>query len=824
MRNRRQFLRDAALASGAFGSLGGLLESVARAAAIGPEEGSTFLDAEHIVVLMQENRSFDHAFGTLRGVRGFGDPRAIRLPNGDPVWVQANAVGEKYVPFHLDIAKTKTTWMGCLPHGWADQVDAANGGKHDRWLRVKQSGKKEYAKMPLTLGYHTRADIPFYYALADAFTICDQHFCSTLTGTTPNRLHLWTGTIRTRPTTDVPALVRNQDCDYGSWQNWTTFPERLEAAGVSWKVYQNELTVPTGLAGEADAWLSNFGCNPLEWFTQFNVRLAPQYLAYIRQRVAKIPAEITATTKQIEVKSGDAGRLTKRLADLKSSLARYKKDLAEFTPEALAKLSPRDKSLHERAFCTNAAEPSYRSLADLHYREGDVERKVKVPKGDVLYQFRKDVNEGKLPAVSWLVAPERLSDHPDSAWYGQWYLSEVLNILTHNPEVWKKTVFILTYDENDGYFDHVPPFQAPHPAKPETGRASAGIDTSLDHLELEADRKHHPGSAVRGNSLGLGFRVPMIIASPWSRGGCICSQVFDHTSVIQFMEKMLTHKTGKAVHEPNITRWRRTVCGDLTAAFQAGGDARSALPFVDRDSFVEAIHKAQYKDLPSGFHPLSAQEVEQVNRRSPDSPMPRQEPGVRPSSPLPYELSADGELLADQSGFRFRLAADNHLFGQKAAGAPFIVYAVAPAGVSVRHYTVAAGTHVEDSWPLADFQGGPYHFRAHGPNGFFREFTGNSSDSPGVVRASSLPTGGIQIDVSNKSAGAINVTIRDNAYGHAATTASIPAGKGQAFTFDNRESQGWYDLTVVVGQAESRYAGRVETGRWGISDPQIGGR
>ena len=247
MLTRRKFMRDVARLAGAAGIFAACPEAVQRAFAIEPAAGSTYLDAEHVVILMQENRAFDHAFGTLRGVRGFNDPRAITLPDGNPVWVQPNAAGEHYLPFRLDIKDTKATWMGSLPHGWTDQQDARNHGRYDRWLRAKRSGHRAYAAMPLTLGYYTRADIPFYYALADAFTICDQHFCSSLTGTTPNRLHLWTGTIRERQSADAPANVRNENVDYERWASWPTFPERLEEHGISWKIYQNELTLESGL-------------------------------------------------------------------------------------------------------------------------------------------------------------------------------------------------------------------------------------------------------------------------------------------------------------------------------------------------------------------------------------------------------------------------------------------------------------------------------------------------------------------------------------------------------------------------------------------------
>ncbi len=184
------FIKKAALLSGGTGLAGVLPASIQRALAIDPAAGSTFLDAEHVVLLMQENRSFDHCLGTLRGVRGFNDPRAITLPNKNLVWLQSNAAGQTYAPFRLDIKDSKVTWMSSLPHSWENQVDARNDGKYDKWLDVKQSGNKAYAHLPLTMGYFTREDIPFYYALADAFTVCDQNFCSSLTGTTQQTLLL----------------------------------------------------------------------------------------------------------------------------------------------------------------------------------------------------------------------------------------------------------------------------------------------------------------------------------------------------------------------------------------------------------------------------------------------------------------------------------------------------------------------------------------------------------------------------------------------------------------------------------------------------------
>ncbi|MGH2645761.1 MAG: alkaline phosphatase family protein, partial [Chitinophagaceae bacterium] len=183
MDSRRDFLKKAILLSGTAGISAAVPKSIQRAVAINPNPGSTYLDAEHIVILMQENRSFDHTFGALRGVRGFNDPRAVTLPNKSLVWMQTNNAGETYVPFRFDIHNTKATWMGSTPHMRSTQVDAWNYGKYDKWVPAKRVWDKKYADIPLTLGHYTREDIPFPYAMADAFTVCDQHFCSVMSST-----------------------------------------------------------------------------------------------------------------------------------------------------------------------------------------------------------------------------------------------------------------------------------------------------------------------------------------------------------------------------------------------------------------------------------------------------------------------------------------------------------------------------------------------------------------------------------------------------------------------------------------------------------------
>src|SRR5882757_3049584 len=151
MQSRRNFLKNVAILSGLAGASGVVPESVQRAFAIAPEQGSTYLDAEHIVIVMQENRSFDHTLGTLQGVRGFNDPRAIRKADGNSVFVQTDAAGNSYAPWRLDIHDTRITWMGSIPHSRNSQVDAWNDGHHDGWLEAKRSHGAGFGELPLTM-------------------------------------------------------------------------------------------------------------------------------------------------------------------------------------------------------------------------------------------------------------------------------------------------------------------------------------------------------------------------------------------------------------------------------------------------------------------------------------------------------------------------------------------------------------------------------------------------------------------------------------------------------------------------------------------------
>ncbi len=834
MDSRREFIKKAAMLSGAAGMMSMLPPSIQKALAIDPEKGTTFLDAEHVVILMQENRSFDHSYGTLQGVRGFNDPRAMIQPDRNKVWLQKNAAGQTYTPFRLNIHDTKSTWMQALPHSWENQVDALNKGKMDGWLENKKSGNKDYQEMPLTMGYYNREDIPFYYAFADAFTICDQNFCSSLTGTTPNRLYLWSGTIREKQNFESKANVHNGDVTYQKEAQWTTLPDRLEDAGISWKIYQNELSVDVGFEGPEEEWLANFTNNPLEWMKQFNVWYSKGLQDHLPVALKELPGKIEQLELQLaeaKQKNEDTTQLQKMLNWAKSDLKIAREVAARYPREDFGKLSKREQNLHKKAFCDNSGDPDYHKVAEVKYDDNGVSRTMYLPKGDIFHQFRQDVKNGQLPTVSYLVAPKNFSDHPGAPWYGAWYISETLDILTQNPDVWKKTVFILCYDENDGYFDHVTPFFPPKPGG--SGKVSEGIDTSVEMVNMKHELQRVRTNAERvsrDGPIGLGFRVPLVIASPWSRGGYVNSEICDHTSIVQFLEVFLTHKTGKPFREENVSQWRRTVCGDLTSVFRPYNGEKIDFPkSVDKMPFVEGIHKSQFKELPNGFRALSEEEISRVNQAVPGTgAMPGQEKGTRSSNALPYELYADGKVLGNKT-FELTLQAGNKHFGKKSAGAPFLVYLYGKE-YEVRAYAVKAGDKLTDSFSPDLFENGEIHIAVYGPNGFFREFRTGSyfpeiSLSYKTLAKSGRPREEVIISFRNTEPKAGKITVRDNCYGTPEQTISVSGSKINQVTIPLSRSRGWYDLSVTVPDAPAfffRFAGKVETGLESLTDPFMG--
>jgi phospholipase C len=788
MDSRRAFLKKAALFAGSAGMASMSSASVIKALSIDPEFGSSFYDAEHVVFLMQENRSFDHMFGTMKGVRGFNDPHPHIQPDGNKVWLQKDGQGFTYAPFHVDINKTKITWQGGLPHSWNDQVAARNGGKYDQWVPVKT---------PMTLAYYDRQDVPFYYALGDAFTVCDQHFCSSLTGTTPNRLFFFTGTVRGEKSANQVAVVNNDQAESQNnvFVDWPTFQETLEDNGIDWRIYQNELWTAKLPEGEIDDWLGNYGDNPVEYVSRHRVKLS----AYFR-------------------KNGDH--------TVKPPLA------AAEVQAKYDQLSQREKNLIDKAFQTNISEKDYLELAPFTFTndQGKSET-INIPKGDIFHQFRKDVDSGNLPTVSWLVAPQRFSDHTSSPLYGTWYVSEALDILTKNPEVWKKTIFILTYDENDGYFDHQPPFVVPDPNDPSSGKVSAGINYAADF------------EAKNGSPIGLGYRVPFVVASPWSRGGFVNSQVFDHTSSLLFMEKWLSKKTGKQIKSNNISDWRRAICGDLTSIFRPyQGEKIKAPAALKREGVVSNIINAKNKPAQPKPTALSEADIAKINRLEALSPeasiyAPKQEKGTKPACALPYQLNVNANVVNDQIEIVFQAAKTPFGNQTENVGAPFNMNALnlfKGTKGKTWAYAVKSGDQLIESISLGNFSQQTYNLVISGPNGFHRHFAGNKNNPQIKILAyaeevgliSKKKSGHFIFSLENTGDQPLDIQIKDNKYGERPQKITLKPKALSKVVLNLSKSANWYDFSIMLtgnNIFNHRYAGKIETGAITETDPYMGG-
>ncbi|SIQ14362.1 phosphocholine-specific phospholipase C [Chryseobacterium sp. RU33C] len=777
--NRREFLEKSSLLLAGLGTSNVLHPSILKALAIDPAAQSTFYDAEHVVILMQENRSFDHAFGALKGVRGFLDKRAFVKQDGHSVFFQKNDEGKYASPARLDLRNTKSTWMSSLPHSWADQQKALNKGKFDQWLQAKASGNKDYKNIPLTLGYYNREDLPFYYQLADAFTIFDQYFCSSLTGTTPNRLFLWSGTLREQQNGKVKANVINENIDYDKARQakWKSFPEILEQQNVSWRIYQNEISLPKGMSGEQEAWLSNFTDNPIEWFSKFNVKFSKGYHQ-------NIPNIITYLKGEIEKNPGQKQRLEAMLAEVQE-------DQVKYHPDNYSRLSKEEKNLHEKAFTTNSNDPDYWKLEIGKDENGE---RLVVPEGDVLFQFRKDVEEKKLPLVSWLVAPEHFSDHPGSPWYGAWYISEVLNILTKDPEIWKKTIFIINYDENDGYFDHVLPFAPPvNPSQPVDMNGKEGVEYVDQSQEYMSNPSLKNYEKIEG-TVGLGYRVPMIIASPWTKGGFVNSEVSDHTSVLQFLEKFIMKKFKKNVHVDNISDWRRAVCGDLTSAFNSSSIKVPQMDYLDQKDYAKTINAAKNKPVPD----LKWYSEDQLN----DSLLDIQERGLKPSNPLPYH-------------FHVNLEGDHiKMTNLKENGVPLLVYDRTQFNSNNYHFSYALYSRQNLSHAV---HSGAYDYEIFGPNGFFRKFQGSISPEIEIILENITAKNQVELTVRSNKKKNFSISLEDL---YTKNKKTIPVEKSEEkIIIDLDKFKGWYDLKISSNEHLWHFAGRIETGKASVSDP-----
>jgi phospholipase C len=723
--SRRGFLGAAAAVTGAavVGTTAAPAAEAATLSEIAKQHGrhGDIRDIKHVMVVMQENRSFDHYFGSMRGVRGFGDRSIITLPGGLPVFQQpttapGSPVTTTQFPWRLSEAPTTaypanhqppTSEVGAqgyggTSHSWDDQHGAWFGGQMNGWVFAKGG--------PTTLGYLNRNDIPFQYALADAYTVGDAYHCSVLSATGPNRTYLWSGTIDAQQKfSDFVAF--NGGDELGKNLLWQSYAETLQKAAVTWKLYQGS---------------DNFGDNGLEYFASFakfdpeqGGTPAPGNILY-DNGVATVPEPVTGVT-------GNADNIANAI--------------------------------------------------------------------------RADVLAGTLPQVTWVVTNQAFSEHPDGApGDGAYFVKGVLDALNADPEVFDSTLVIIDYDENDGQFDHVPPPVAP-----------AG---TRDEFFFEPTGALVQAGLTRPVPVGLGFRVPLMLISPWTRGGWVTSEVSDHTSVIQFLEQWTT-ALGKPAISPNVSAWRRSVCGDLVDAF-------------DFDSPVFGMPK-----LPSvsviGDPAGGSYAPPVISNKAPT-----QESGTKPARALPYQPNANLDGFA---GTQARLSFGNNGPHVRKA-AHFAVYDNVSPGLLLADYpakfpgqfTVDPSTTVWNRTTPGSVEigTGRYDLTVVGPNRFLRHFTGDVSAAGATAEVEvTYYEGGFHdkphlvFELINSGRQAVTFAVGANHYVKDHPRTFRVGGRGRTTeTLDSFVSDGWYDVTVTISGDHSwtrRYVGHLEDGSHSVT-------
>jgi phospholipase C len=681
--SRRRFLQYAAAVSGTAAAVttgldvGGPAQA-SKAAAIASSKHLTrsIKDLKRVVILMQENRSFDHYFGTLRGVRGFGDKQILTYQDGTTIFQQPDSKRTDLgylLPYHL----TDQT-DGDLDHGWDGDHEAWNNGLWNNWVP---------AKTEETMGYFTRGDVPFQYALADAFTICDGYHQAIMAPTSPNRMYFWTGT-----SSGWTSNPNDYEVDFGpdaGTAEVTTYPELLQAAGISWRVYANDQVGDSG--SYPDSFLGDYGDNPLWFYQQYN---------------------------STNSRNGGTSELAIRGAVV--------------------------------PWQTDAGAPP---VSETHAAY-------------VLSSFIDDVSNGDLPQVSWIVAPAGYCEHPSyTPDYGAHYVNTVIRTLFSDPELWASTALFITYDEHDGFFDHqLPPF-------PEATVADEYID---------------------GWPIGLGTRVPMLICSPWTRGGYVDSNVYNHTSMLQFLSAW----TG--VTPANVTSWRASVTGDLTAAFD----------FEHPDFSIPA-------NIPSLDETWALSQQTGGSTATPaegDQHMPVQEPGRRPHRPSNHQPFADAKVDRSTGLVTARLT------NSGTVGVGFLVYPDAYQPFTATPVTVLAGSPGSYAWDTTTTDG-KYAFSAYGPDGFLTSFAGRvvpaGEDTGPIAAVSAAPQRGsspaLRIDLANEGHRDVVYTLTPNEYEGREQTVTVRSGGARAVAWP-ADADGYYDVIVTANTGDGfkrRYAGRI---------------
>lgn len=684
--SRRGMLKAMGLLGGA-AALGGAAVAgpgISSASAVGTSalpEGfaGDITDIKHVVVLVQENRAFDHYYGALPGVRGFNDKQALRFPNGTDVFSQPS--GASFVrPTRVTTVAGSTTG---LDHSYSGGVGAWASGRYNNWVGTKGAA---------TMQYLTGEEIPWQWSLASAYTICDNWHCSVMGPTAPNRLYHWTGTSNG---------VTDNGGESNGTRAWQTYPEALQKAGVSWRIYVDN-------TNNGSSWVGDYTDNPIRGFATFTT---------------------SGTTATDTANKADAA-----------------------------------KNAAGTGLIWRAGSAPYASTGVVNNDSDD-------NLNGVLKDFIAACQPGAqypLPQVSWIVAPYDWSEHPSAnPEHGAHFSNRVIQTLQSNPELWSSTMLIMTFDENDGYFDHVlPPY-----AEPGT-----------------------PGEYSGSTPIGFGARVPGILVSPWTRGGWVSTETFDHTSILRFLETWTT-AIGTPALSTTITAWRRGISGDLTSAMDFAHPVVDVPALPDTEALVQIARAGG--TISTQVPAADKWEGVPLKRR----PLSYHPHGTFVEDRSTGTVSSRLSLVGGPAGKTVSLQA----FPDRYAS-----FANTP-------HTVSAGTPARYDWDATAYDGA-YAFSVYGPDGFVRSHAGTvipaGQNNAGVPRVDIELTAGaqpvVEITLHNDGLEPVHYALTPNDYAGSAQSVWVHPGAGQQVTWPT--SEGYYDVIITADTGtgwQHRYAGRI---------------
>ena len=637
----------------------------------------TMADLKHVVILMQENRSFDHYFAKMPGVRGLSDKQALKFQDGTTVFQQRDASGTISTPQQDDSA-----W------GTDHSYTTLNGRRWNTWVQEKGAE---------AMNYHSPAYMSFYWSVASQFAVGDQYFCSILGPTDCNRKYHWSGMSN-------GEVGNNDESNYD--RNWTTVAEQLQQVGIDWRMFSDNSG--SGMGGRAayrSDWFGDYGDNELKYFKGFDPN-----------GVAPTDARLVPGTGLI-----------------------WRGNCQYYVQGPASSVAPNNDSAQNLEYVLRDFIAACEPAADF-----------------------------PLPSVSWVTAPYGWSEHPSSdSQHGERYAARILQALQGNDDLWNSTLFIVNYDENDGKFDHVlPPYAEP---------GTSGEYTNGKELINGSNTVTTGGSPI-----GLGPRVPFLMVSPWTRGGWVASEVFDHTSVIKFLETWGAYQ-GKPFTSPNISSWRRSIVGDLTSALDFAHPQIGAVTFADPVAEVAVTVTAdQMKHRPLPFH----------------------------GHATVVENRATGAVTATMS-----------VEGPSGKALSFQVFPDKYASFSNTPFTVGAGSSKQYVWD-ATATDGKYAFTIYSNDGFVRSFAGQIV--PSTEKDLGIPR--VQVTLVKGSGAKVAITLEND--GHEPVryqlvandfvggTQVVHVGGGQSTEVDWPTQDGYYDVIITADTGNGwtqRYAGRVAT-------------